>query len=269
MVIFPNAKINIGLNVTNKRTDGFHNIETILYPIGLSDILEINPFDQFDFKNTGLTVENKNFESNLCYHAYQALQKDFSLPLVNIHLHKITPFGAGLGGGSSDASFTLKALNSLFNLNLNEKNLIKYAEKIGSDCPFFILNKPAFVQGKGEILSEINFSLKGYYLILVHPGIHVNTAKAYSQITPEKPKSNIKELINEPPGNWQNTIKNDFEDSVFKKHPELKTIKEELYSLGAVYASMSGSGSTIYGIFNKKTDLKNRFNKYFIWTEAL
>lgn len=269
MIVFPNAKINIGLNIVEKRPDGFHNIETTFYPIGLSDILEINTSDKINFENTGLTVENKNFESNLCYKAYQILQQDFSLNPINIHLHKITPFGAGLGGGSSDASFTLKTLNSLFNLNLDRETLLSYAEKIGSDCPFFIINKPVYAEGKGEILNEIDFSLKGYHLVLIHPGIHVNTAKAYSQITPKNPQINIKELIKQPLEKWKKAIKNDFEDSVFQDYPELKTIKEVLYSLGATYASMSGSGSAIYGIFNKKPDLKNRFNKYFVWAEQL
>lgn len=269
MIVFPNAKINIGLNITKKRADGFHNIETVFYPIRLSDILEISVSKKNNFKNTGLAVENRDFESNLCYKAYNLLQKDFSLNPIHIHLHKITPFGAGLGGGSSDASFTLKSLNSIFNLNLDKKILINYAEKIGSDCPFFIINKPAYAEGKGEILTEIDISLKGYYLVLIHPGIHVNTTKAYSQITPTKPTISLPELIKKPLENWKETIKNDFEDSVFKHHPELKKIKEELYKQGAIYASMSGSGSAIYGIFNSKIDLQRTFNSYFVWTEAI
>jgi len=269
MVLFPNAKINIGLNVVEKRADGFHNIETVFYPVGLSDILEINTWHKMIFKNTGLTVENRSFESNLCHKAYQLLQQDYSLDPVNMHLHKITPFGAGLGGGSSDASFTLKSLNHLFSLNLDQKTLIHYAERLGSDCPFFIINKPAYAEGKGENLEETDISLKGHYLVLIHPGIHINTAKAYSQITPTKPKTNIKELIRQPLEKWKESIQNDFEESVFKNHPELKAVKEELYALGAVYASMSGSGSAIYGIFNDKINLKSRFQDYFIWTQYL
>lgn len=270
MIVFPNAKINIGLNITEKRPDGFHNIESVFYPIGLSDILEITPsHNEIYFKNTGLIVENKNLESNLCYKAYEILKKDFPLKNVNIHLHKIIPFGAGLGGGSSDASFTLKMLNSEFNLGLTHKDLMSYAEKLGSDCPFFMINKPAFATGKGEILNKIDLSLKGYYVVLIHPGIHVNTTKAYSKITPKHAETQLVDLIEKPIETWRNSIINDFEEIVFKEHSVLKTIKEELYSLGSVYASMSGSGSAIYGIFDRKPDLKSNFDNYFIWIEKL
>ena len=270
MINFPNAKINIGLNIINKRPDGFHNIETIFYPIGLSDILEINiSNDKINFKNTGLTVENKRFESNICYKAYQKLNNNFSLEPVNIHLHKIIPFGAGLGGGSSDASFTLKAINSIMKLNLNDNTIIKYAERVGSDCPFFIINKPSFASEKGNMLKPIDLSLKGYFLVIVHPGIHVNTAKAYSNISLKKPEISLSELIKQPIENWKETIKNDFEDSVFNDHPEIEIIKSKLYNLGAIYSSMSGSGSAVFGIFNYKIDIKDSFNKYFIWTEVL
>ena len=270
MIVFPNAKINIGLNIINKRPDGFHNIETIFYPIGLSDILEINKSEEkIKYENTGLVVENKSLESNLCFKAYQKLYNDFSLESVNIHLHKIIPFGAGLGGGSADASFTLKAINSIMKLNLNDNTLIKYAERIGSDCPFFIINKPSFASEKGNILKTIDLSLKGYFLVIVHPGIHVNTTKAYSNISPKKPEISLSELIKQPIENWKKTIKNDFEESVVKDYPEIRDIKNNLYDLGAVYASMSGSGSALFGIFNTITDLKNQFDKYFIWTEVL
>lgn len=269
MLVFPNAKINIGLNIIEKRPDGFHNIETVFYPIGLSDILEINISDITQFANTGLVVEDKTLESNLCYKAYQILKNDFDLNPINIHLHKITPFGAGLGGGSSDASFTLKTLNALYRLNLDNQKLLKYAEKIGSDCPFFIINEPAYAEGKGEILNKIDISLKGYDLVIIHPGIHVNTARAYSMISPQKPEASIKELIKQPLKKWKELIKNDFEKSVFQEHPKLKDIKEKLYNLGAVYASMSGSGSAIYGIFDHKPNIQKYFDKYFVWTETL
>ena len=270
MIIYPNAKINIGLNIIGKRPDGFHNIETIFYPIGLSDILEINiSNNKINFKNTGLSVENKNFESNICYKAYQELNSDFSLKPIDIHLHKIIPFGAGLGGGSSDASFTLKAINSLMKLNLDNRALLKYAEKIGSDCPFFIINKPCYAIEKGNILTPIDLNLKGYYFILISPEIHVNTGMAYLGTTPKKPTKSLLDLIKQPIENWKETIKNDFEDSVFRNHPELKEIKDNLYNLGAIYASMSGSGSAVFGIFKNKIDLQNSFNKYFIWTEVL
>lgn len=270
MISFPNAKINIGLNIINKRPDGFHNIETIFYPVGLSDILEINiSKDKINFENTGLTIENKSLESNLCFKAYQKINNDFSIEPVDIHLHKITPFGAGLGGGSSDASFTLKAINSIMNLNLDDNTLIKYAEQIGSDCPFFIINKPSFASGKGNILKPVDLSLKGYFLVVVYPGIHINTAKAYSKISPKEPEISLSELIKQPMGNWKRTIKNDFEESIFNDHPEIEIIKSKLYNLGAIYSSMSGSGSAVFGIFNRKVDIKSSFNKYFTWTEVL
>ncbi len=270
MISFPNAKINIGLNIINKRPDGFHNIETIFYPIGLSDILEINiSKDKINFENTGFTIENKSLESNLCFKAYQKINNDFSLEPVNIHLHKIIPFGAGLGGGSADASFTLKAINSLMKLNLKNIVLAKYAEQIGSDCPFFIINKPTFASEKGNMLKPIDLSLKGYFLVVVYPGIHVNTAKAYAKTSPKKPEISLPELIEQPIENWKKTIKNDFEDSVFNDHPEIKIIKSTLYKLGAIYSSMSGSGSAVFGIFNYKIDIKDSFSKYFTWTEVL
>ncbi len=269
MIIFPNAKINIGLNITEKRSDGFHNIETVFYPIGLSDILEINISDKIKFENTGLTVENKKLENNICYKAYEALNNDFSINPVGIHLHKIIPFGAGLGGGSADASFTLKVLNSLMELNLDNGALISYAETIGSDCPFFILNKPAFATEKGNNLTAIELNLKGYFLVLVHPGIHVNTAKAYSKVKPSKPSKSLSELISQPLENWKNIIINDFEDIIFSEYPEIENIKSKLYKSGAIYASMSGSGSAVYGIFKNKVDLKNQLNNYFVYSELL
>ncbi|MBU8892847.1 MAG: 4-(cytidine 5'-diphospho)-2-C-methyl-D-erythritol kinase [Bacteroidales bacterium] len=270
MITFPNAKINIGLNIIEKRSDGFHNIETVFYPIKLSDILEINISEtNLKFENTGLIIDNKDYNTNLCYKAYEAVNRDCSMTPVNIHLHKKIPFGAGLGGGSSDASFTLKMLNSLMQLNLSENILVKYAENLGSDCPFFVLNKPTFAKQKGNSLKSIELNLKGYFLVLVHPGININTAKAYSEIIPVKPEKSLLELIDSPIEEWKDLIKNDFEETVFKEFPEISNIKNELYKSGAVYASMSGSGSSVYGIFKNKVDLKQQFNKCFIYTELL
>lgn len=269
MILFPNAKINIGLNIIEKRSDGFHNIETIFYPIGLSDILEINPAESTQFQNTGIPVENRSPENNLCYKAYQVLNDDFDLNPASIHLHKIIPFGAGIGGGSADASFTLRILRNLNNLNLNDQQLSKYAEEIGSDCAFFLLNKPAFATEKGNRLTPVCLNLKGYFLVLIKPDIHVSTARAYSNITPKRPTKSLPDLIKTPIENWKETVTNDFEKSVFAIEPELKNIKEELYNQGAVYASMSGSGSAIYGIFKNRVDLKKYFRSYFIWTQWL
>ena len=270
MISFPNAKINIGLNITESRHDGFHNIETIFYPVNISDILEITESEkEFHFNNTGLTVENGNPKTNLCYKAYEILKHDFDLPNINLHLHKIIPFGSGLGGGSSDASFTLKTLNKLFNLKLSNKELIQYAEQIGSDCAIFIENKPAFATERGNILESIHLNLKDFFIVVVYPEIHINTGVAYSKAKPMKPKTCLKELIKAPIDNWKETIKNDFEDIIFPDQPEIKNIKYKLYQQGAVYASMSGSGSSVYGIFKNDTDLPKEFNKYFTWKGKL
>ena len=269
MIAFPNAKINIGLNITEKRPDGFHNIESIFYTINLTDILEINPSENLIYKNTGLIIENGDLHLNLCFKAFQLLQKDFAIPPVQIHLHKIIPSGAGLGGGSSDASFMLKLLNQVFELKLNASQLENYAEQIGSDCPFFISNQPAYVTEKGNNIKPLSLNLRGYFIVLVHPGIHVNTGQAYSKIKPAKPENSLKELISQPVENWKNLIKNDFEPVIFKEFDEIRKIKEKLYDSGAIYASMSGSGSSVYGIFNKKTDLQKEFPDYFVWEDFL
>ncbi|MBI9055190.1 MAG: 4-(cytidine 5'-diphospho)-2-C-methyl-D-erythritol kinase [Bacteroidales bacterium] len=270
MINFPNAKINIGLNITEKRPDGFHNIETIFYPIGLSDILEINhSTNGFQYLNSGLTVEDGKLKNNLCYKAFEILKKDFPIPDINLHLHKIIPFGSGLGGGSSDASFTLKMLNLLFKLNLTNSDLVKYAEQIGSDCAIFIENKTAFATERGNILNPLNINLSGMTFVLIHPGIHVNTGLAYSKSNPRIPKKKLTELIKEPIENWKSTIFNDFEEIIFHDHPEIKEIKDQLYNLGAVYASMSGSGSSVYGLFKNNIDINNVFDTYYTWKEIL
>jgi 4-diphosphocytidyl-2-C-methyl-D-erythritol kinase len=270
MISFPNAKINIGLNITEKRTDGFHNIETVFYPIKLSDIIEIkSSTKEFQYTNTGLSVENGNLEKNLCYKAFHLLKKDFKIPNINLHLHKVIPFGSGLGGGSSDASFTLKMLNEIFNLGLKGADLMIYAEQIGSDCPIFIENTPAFATERGNLLNSVDINLKGKYFVLVHPGIHVNTGLAYSKSNPKTPEIGLNKLITQPIKNWKSTIFNDFEEIIFPDYPEIKNIKEQLYDLGAEYASMSGSGSSVYGIFNTKINLKESFSRYFTWEDYL
>lgn len=270
MIVFPNAKINIGLNIVGKRTDGFHDIETIFYPIGLSDILEINNSgNDFEFSNTGIIVENGEKKQNLCYKAYNLLKENISANPVHIHLHKIIPFGSGLGGGSSDASFTIKAINTLQNKNLKTLQLLNYTSKIGSDCPFFIINKPVFATGTGNVFEEITLNLESYFLVVIYPGIHVNTAKAYSNCVPKKPIHCLKDIIQQPVKTWKNLVKNDFEDFMFKEFPEIERIKLKLYSLGAEYASMSGSGSSVFGLFKKEADVKNHFPNYFVWNEKL
>lgn len=268
MILFPNAKINIGLNVLRKRKDSFHDLETVFYPLQLSDILEVNRSSEFEFKQTGIAIEGE-IGNNLVVKAYRLLKSRFTLGNVNIHLHKQIPFGAGLGGGSADAAFTLLALNQLFDLKLNKAGLITYASKLGSDCPFFILNCPVLAEGRGDVLNPSKLSLKGWTLVLVKPDSIVNTAQAYSNITPEIPKERLFDLIRKPVGNWTDQVVNHFEKSVFPEHPEIENVKNILYTLGAEYASMSGSGSAVFGLFkNDPGNLKDQFLNCFYRKET-
>ena len=269
MVSFPNCKINLGLHILGKREDGFHNLETVFYPIAFKDALELIPATnnstEIEFTGTGLAVDG-DIADNLCVKAYHLLKKDFPhLPPVKVQLHKSIPMGAGLGGGSSDASFMLKLLNDKFRLNLSTAQLLNYALPLGSDCPFFIINKPCFATGRGEILEDIKVDLAAYKIVLINPGIHINTAWAFSNITPALPKKSIKEIIEQPIETWKAELKNDFEEPVFTAHPQVKAVKKSLYDQGAIYAAMSGSGSTVFGIFEPTGDtdsLKN--DDYFI-----
>jgi len=273
MISFPNAKINLGLFVTEKRADGFHNIETILFPIPLFDALEITdnidvpvgagfarPCGQSPQSLTmggqtpplhvhGIKIDG-NPNDNLVYKAYQLLKNDFDIPNIRIDLLKKIPFGAGLGGGSADATFMLKLLNEKFALNLSDENLENYARKIGSDCAFFVKNKPAFAYEKGDKFEPIDLDLSGYQLVLICPPIHVCTKTAYQNIVP-KNYFDLRNLPKTPVSEWKNIIANDFELSVFAQHPTLADIKQNLYDLGAEYAAMSGSGSAIFGLFSK------------------
>lgn len=269
MIVFPNCKINLGLHILDKREDGFHNLETVFYPVPFRDALEILPnannASEIEFTGTGLAVDGKT-EDNLCIKAYHLLKKDFPyLPSVKIHLHKALPMGAGLGGGSADAAFMLKMLNEKFRLNLSTSQLINYSLQLGSDCPFFIINKPCFATGRGEILEEIAVDLAAYRIVLINPGIHINTGWAFSNLTPAKPVRSVKEIIQQPINTWKEELKNDFEDPVFAAHPAVKEIKDRLYAQGAIYAAMSGSGSTVFGIFSSETSLGDQFPAaYFI-----
>ncbi|OFY99739.1 MAG: 4-(cytidine 5'-diphospho)-2-C-methyl-D-erythritol kinase [Bacteroidetes bacterium RIFCSPLOWO2_12_FULL_31_6] len=267
MLCFPNAKINIGLNIIEKRADCFHNLETVFYPIKLQDTLEIIKLSQNKetvFNSYGTPIPGNG--SNLCIKAYELLKQDFNLCSVDIGLLKNIPIGAGLGGGSSDAAFTLKLLNELFELKLSIELLEKYARLLGSDCAFFIQNKAVFAFGKGEQFEEITLSLSNYFIVLVNPVIHIGTAEAYANTKPIKPKVSLKELILLPITEWKNNIKNDFEDSIFPNYPAIAEIKNKLYEMGALYSSMSGSGSSVYGIFSSIPELKNVFTDYFVWT---
>lgn len=262
MINFPNCKINLGLNVTRKRSDGYHDIQTVFYPLTLCDVLEVLKDDStqpgrpevrngIHFTTTGLPINGASGK-NLCIRAYELLQNDFpELPAVQVFLHKAIPIGAGLGGGSSDGSFALKLINSKFHLNLSTEKLLDYALQLGSDCPFFILNKPCFATGRGEFLQAIEVDLAAFSFIIVNPGIHINTAWAFEQIQPQSPKRSIQDIIETPVESWKGTLKNDFEEAVFANHPQLESIKSRLYERGAIYASMSGTGSCFYGIFSK------------------
>jgi 4-diphosphocytidyl-2-C-methyl-D-erythritol kinase len=269
MVSFPACKINLGLNIISKRSDGYHNIETCFLPVPWTDILEIVIADQLHFVSTGTSIPG-NADDNLCLKAYQLLKKDFDLKPVKMHLHKIIPTGAGLGGGSSDAAYTLKSLNEIFKLNLSNENLVDYASKLGSDCAFFIYNKPMMGSGRGEILSDIKVDLQGKFLTIIKPDVHVSTAEAYNDVKPQQPSTAIKSILEkENLSSWNSLLKNDFEESVFQKYPSIKKIKNDLYEAGAVYASMSGSGAAVFGIFNKAIDIKNTFPTSEIWVGFL
>lgn len=269
MILFPNAKINIGLDILNKRADGFHNIETIFFPIELCDILEINKSDKFIYSQSGIPIEG-DIEDNLIVKAYRLLQKRYNLSAVHIHLHKQIPFGAGLGGGSSDAAYALKGLNTLFELDINKRELLDYAAMLGSDCPFFIINQPVFAEGRGEVLQSINISLEGLTLVLIKPNCSVSTAEAYANIKPLVPSKKLLERICYSIEEWPEQINNQFEKSVFPFFYEIEEIKNMLYKKGAVYSSMSGSGSSVFGLFKSEPiDIENDFKDCFVYKEKI
>ncbi len=271
MITFPNCKINLGLNILQKRKDNFHDIETVFYPIPFYDILEIvSSQNVTQFKNTGISAgENKN---NLCLKAYYLLKKDYpQLPEIKMHLHKTIPAGAGLGGGSADAVFTLLLLDKKYNLNIPVKMLFQYSSQLGSDCPFFLMNKPCFAEGRGEKMKEINLSLSAYKILIINPGIHINTQEIFKQTIPAFPSKKIPKIIKQPIETWKNELVNDFEHVVFTLYPGIKNLKELLYRHKAVYASMTGTGSTVAGIFNAtdKIDFPVAKGYFHKWIEKL
>ena len=257
MITYPNAKINLGLNIVEKRPDGYHNLETIFYPINLQDALEVTLLEgekEYELTLSGTPIEG-NPEDNLVVKAYRLPKEDYPhIAPVDIHMYKHIPTGAGLGGGSADAAFMIKLLNDKFNLGLSIEEMENYAARLGADCAFFIQNKPVFASGIGNIFEPIQLSLKGYFLVLVKPDIFVSTKDAFSLITPKMPVQSLKEIVRMPVETWRATMKNDFENSVFKKFPEIAAIKDKLYDMGAIYASMSGSGSSVYGIFREQVE---------------
>lgn len=266
MVVFPNAKINLGLNILRKRQDGYHDISSCFVPVPFTDALEILPAEEFRFTSSGITIPG-NDADNLCIKAYQLLHADFSLPPVLMHLHKAIPIGAGLGGGSSDASFALRCLNQMFELNLKDSELEGYAAKLGSDCPFFINNKAAIATGTGTKLTPIAINWHSPYLVLVTPPIHVSTGEAYADIQPQEGSNKLEDILQKKPlEEWGGLLKNDFETTVLRKYPAIAEVKHQLYKAGAGYASMSGSGASVYGLFDSKPNIENRFSdRCTIW----
>lgn len=271
MITFPNAKINLGLNIIAKRSDGYHNLETVFYPIPLHDALEITPrrtaddipapevipsgtdthvtvTDDYTLRTAGNAIEGPA-EKNLVVKAFRKLQASYGLPPVNINLNKHIPSGAGLGGGSADAAFTLKTLNELFALGLSAEELEHIAAELGADCAFFVRNTPVFATGIGNIFTPMTCLLKGLYIIVVKPEVFVSTREAYAGVTVRRPERCLTALLRQPMSTWRGTVGNDFEESLFPAHPEIEAIKEKLYREGAIYASMSGSGSSVFGLF--------------------
>ena len=268
MITFPNAKINLGLNIIEKRPDGYHNLETIFYPINLQDALEVTRLENSDkpytLHITGATLDGEP-EDNLVIKAYNLLKEDFpQMKPIHIHMYKHIPAGGGLGGGSSDGAHMIKLLNKKFSLDMSEEKMEEYASRLGADCSFFIKNKPVYATGVGNIFDPIDLSLKGYHIVLIKPDISVSTREAFSLIKPQHPAVSLKEIVKQPIETWKETMKNDFETSVFQQFPEIAAIKDKLYDLGAIYAAMSGSGSTVFGIFKERIEhVEEKFGECF------
>ncbi len=270
MIRFPNAKINLGLRVLEKRNDGFHNIESIFYPIPLCDALEIIPseFSKHRFFYSGLSIPSS--AKNLCEQAIELLAKDFDIPPLKLHLHKHIPMEAGLGGGSSDAACCLMMMNDLFQFGIQEKELLKYAAELGSDCPFFIRNKASIAKGRGDDLFDIDLNLSDYYIRVIKPEASVSTAEAYRSFSKGKSEVSLtKVIIGNDLAGWKHKLSNDFEKYVFQRFPEIEKVKEKLYHEGAIYASLSGSGSAVFGLFKREPAEAMSFKRCFVWDGKL
>ncbi|MBD3748478.1 MAG: 4-(cytidine 5'-diphospho)-2-C-methyl-D-erythritol kinase [Sphingobacteriales bacterium] len=254
MITFPNAKINLGLNITSRRSDGYHNLETIFYPVQIKDALEVIESAEMSFETSGIEIPGHANE-NLCLQAYELMRKDFDLPNIAIHLYKQIPIGAGLGGGSADAAFFIKLINEKFQLSLDVETMQNYCRILGADCAFFIENKPVFAFEKGDVFEEINLDLTEYYLVLIMPPVHVSTGEAYRGVKPQQAKQSLKTLIQLPVEAWQGKITNDFEEHILRNHPQIRGVKSALLEAGALFALMSGSGASVYGIFRENVDL--------------
>ena len=272
MIYYSPAKINLGLQILERRNDGFHNLRSVMYPIPLCDIIEISQFPDQDipirFSQSGIRIEDHP-DHNLCVKAWRLMSSELLLPPVAIHLHKQIPVGAGLGGGSSNASIVMTGLNTLVPSPVSPGRLSELAGQLGSDCPFFLQKLPMMMEGRGEGLSRVNVSLNTYYLVLLFPEIHISTAEAYAAVSPAMPDLHLRQLIEGPLDHWKNQVLNDFEKSAFKRYPLLETLKLTLYKAGALYASMSGSGSSLYGIFKTQPVLPEEIRKHLIWEGAV
>jgi 4-diphosphocytidyl-2-C-methyl-D-erythritol kinase len=271
VIRFPIAKINLGLNIVERRPDGYHNLETVFYPVPIKDVLEVFPMDEkfpssvdCDLKVSNIQIEGDE-QKNLVVRAYQLLKQDFPQQMQRVHAHlfKRIPTQAGMGGGSSDCAVMISLLNDLFGLGLNNQQMIDYAARLGADCPFFVLNRPVYAEGIGERMQPIHFDLSSWVLAIVRPNIPVSTKEAFSYIHPKRPAKNCREIVAQPVETWRDELTNDFEPSVFQIHPEIGQIKDDLYQMGAVYAAMSGSGSALFGLFRKSVDLSSHFKGMF------
>lgn len=260
MISFPNCKINLGLNITAKREDSYHEICTLMYPVDIKDILEAVPSTSFEFTSSGHKIPGEE-ENNLCVKAYELLKSQYAISPVHIHLYKNIPMGGGLGGGSADGAYTLKLLNDLFELEISNDELRKLAASLGSDCPFFIENTPQIATGRGEVLKQFDISLGGKTLVLVNDGTHISTVEAYSSVRPKLPRIKLEEALSKPIEQWKTNVVNDFEVEIFQLYPRLERYKKHLYDSGALYASMTGSGSTMFGIFNESPNLKEELTQ--------
>lgn len=269
MIVFPNAKINLGLAINGKRPDGYHSLSTVFYPIQVSDLLEAVRAETFSFQSSGLPIEG-NSEKNLCIRAWKLMASAYDLPPVSLYLHKIIPMGAGLGGGSSDGAFTLSLINRLFELNCPDEQLHRFALELGSDCPFFLVNQPAKATGRGEELVPVELAqLKGKTILLANPGIHISTAWAFGQLDLNKSARDFPAIESVGLEQWKELLLNDFEPVVFNAHPEIKSIRDRFYAMGAVYAAMTGTGSTVYGIFDSlPNNWKQQFPAHYTLLES-